>query len=69
MTDAVSDSGLGGIAGEVVDVVDVGGMAADVVDAPACSHGFGGDAILIRGVKKGSMRRVLSIEIDKGQRQ
>lgn len=41
------DSGLGGIAGDVVDVVDVSGVAADVVDAPACSQGFGGDAMVI----------------------
>lgn len=44
--DAVRDSGRGGIAGDVVDVVDVRGVEADVGDAPACSQGFGGDAIV-----------------------
>lgn len=59
----------------MVDVVDVNGVEAAVVDAPACSQGFGGEAIVTEtGMSKGSMRpcvkcRVLTeFRVDNGER-
>jgi hypothetical protein len=51
LTDAVRDSGLGGITGEAADVVEEVGVAAEMgvagvaAVAPGRSHGFGGEAM------------------------
>lgn len=55
LTDAVRDSGLGGMAGEAAEVVEVG-VAAEVETAgvaavaPGRSHGFGGEAMASNAV-------------------
>lgn len=51
LTDAVRDSGRGGMAGEAAEVVEGVGVAAEEVAAgvaavaPGRSHGFGGEAM------------------------
>lgn len=52
LTDAVRDSGLGGMAGEAAEVVEEVGVAAEMeaagvaAVAPGRSHGFGGEAMV-----------------------
>lgn len=60
LTDAVRDSGRGGMAGEAAEVVEEVGVAAEVevagvaAVAPGRSHGFGGEAMTSNAGREGA---------------